>query len=360
MSNLGQNRLIIHIDMDAFFASVEQRDHPELRGKPLAVGGDGARGVVAAASYEARVFGVFSAMSSKVAKRKCPDLIFVRARFEVYREVSHQVREILQSYTDLVEPLSLDEAYVDISARARDINEAIDIAQEIKDKIKEKTVLTASAGVSVNKFLAKIASDYDKPNGLYVIPAESVSAFVAQLPIEKFHGIGKVTAAKMKKLGIYKGGDLRQWDKASLIRKFGKLGNYYYHIAQGIDNREVNPNRIRKSIGAERTFAQDLYHKSDMLVQLEPIAIEVWDRLQKQKRFGKTLTLKVKFSDFKQITRSKTLPYAIDKFSLIQKIYQELLASIQGEESGVRLLGLQISNLEKRLYAAGKQLDLEF
>ncbi len=340
-------RKIIHIDMDAFFASVEQRDFPELRGKPLAVGGDGKRGVVAAASYEARKYGVFSAMSSKIALQKCPHLIFVRPRFEVYKEVSYQIRAIFKQYTDLIEPLSLDEAYLDVTENKILMPSATLLAREIKQKIKQETQLTASAGVSFNKFLAKIASDYQKPDGLFTITPEQAVRFINQLPINKFHGIGKVTTQKMHQLGIYTGENLRQWSKTDLQKHFGKAGGFYYHIAQAQDNRPVNPYRIRKSIGAERTFVEDLHTLEEMQVALEPILEKVMPSIIQKKISGRTLTLKVKYADFKQITRSHTYHKILENASEIQLIYENLLQKIFPLRAGVRLLGLQISNLEE-------------
>ncbi len=340
-------RKIIHIDMDAFFASVEQRDFPELRGRPLAVGGDGKRGVVAAASYEARKYGVYSAMSSKIALQKCPHLIFVRPRFEVYREVSYQIRAIFKQYTDLIEPLSLDEAYLDVTENKILMPSATLLAREIKQKIRQETQLTASAGVSFNKFLAKIASDYQKPDGLFTITPEQAVRFINQLPINKFHGIGKVTTQKMHRLGIYTGEDLRKWSKTDLQKHFGKAGSFYYHIAQAEDTRPVNPDRIRKSIGAERTFAEDLYTLEEMQAALELILVKIMPSITQKKTNGRTLTLKVKYADFKQITRSHTHHKTLEDALEIQMIYENLLQKIFPLRAGVRLLGLQISNLEE-------------
>ena len=355
-------RKIIHVDMDAFYASVEQRDNPDLQGKPVAVGGSSDRGVVAAASYEARKFGVFSAMSSKIAARKCPHLIFVKPRFEVYRDVSYQIRDIFKEYTDLIEPLSLDEAYLDVTENKKNIKSATLLAKELKQKIKEKTQLTASAGISINKFLAKIASDYDKPDGLYLIPPEKAEEFVLKLPVTKFHGIGKVTAAKMQKMGILTGADLKEKSREALVKYFGKVGHFYFKIARAIDNRAVNPHRIRKSIGAENTFFEDLTSASDMLNALERIAKEVLQRMQNSKRYGKTLTLKVKYADFKQITRSKTTLRLIQDIDTLTKLYTELLFTLDLEQVRVRLLGLQVSNLEDEddRLKNGIQLSLDF
>lgn len=345
--------------MDAFYASVEQRDFPELRGKPVAVGGSAKRGVVAAASYEARSYGVYSAMPSVLAKRKCPDLLFVKPRFEVYRAVSAEIRDIFYEYTDLVEPLSLDEAYLDVTENKKQIPSATLIAKAIKTEIKARTGLNASAGISINKFLAKIASDYDKPNGLYLIPPEKAAYFVENLPIERFFGIGKVTAEKMKKLGISKGADLKKWDKHKLIQTFGKTGLYYYNIARAIDNRPVNPDRHRKSIGTERTFAEDLSGKVAILAALEPIAEKLTASMQKSRSFGRTLTLKVKFQDFQQITRSKTLPHNIRDLETLQHTYKTLVEDYDWAHKKIRLLGLQISNLQDKTQTA-LQLELCF
>ncbi|MDX2305204.1 MAG: DNA polymerase IV [Microscillaceae bacterium] len=355
-------RKIIHIDMDAFYASVEQRDFPEYQGKPLVVGGSSDRGVVAAASYEARKYGIYSAMSSKIAARKCPHLIFVKPRFEVYKEVSYQIREIFYEYTDLIEPLSLDEAYLDVTENKKGMKSATIIARELKEKIKTQTKLTASAGISINKFLAKIASDFDKPDGLFLIPPEKAEEFVLKLPIAKFHGIGKVTARKMETLGIFTGADLKKWTQEDLIKNFGKVGNFYYYIARGIDHRAVNPHRIRKSIGAENTFAEDLTSASVMLIELERIASEVLKRMQKSKQYGRTLTLKVKYADFKQVTRSKTIPSIIQDMNTFKRLYTELLYTLELGQIYVRLLGLQISNLEDEddRPKHGIQLSLDF
>ena len=299
-------RKIIHIDMDAFYASVEQRDFPELRDKAVAVGGSRERGVVMTASYQARKFGVRSAMPSAIAYRKCPQLIFVKPRFQVYQQVSKKIREIFFRYTDLVEPLSLDEAYLDVTENKTSINSASKIAREIKKHILDETKLTASAGVSVNKFLAKVASDYNKPDGLSVILPNQVHAFIESLEINRFHGIGKVTAGKMNEMGIHTGGDLKHYSKRQLAKIFGKNGKYYYQIAHGIDDRPVNPNRIRKSISSENTFTQDIEDDQTVKSELIDISQKVMDWMVKNETYGRTATLKVKFSDFNQITRSKT------------------------------------------------------
>jgi len=338
-------RKIIHVDMDAFYASVEQRDNPELKGKPVAVGGSKDRGVVAAASYEARQYGVYSAMPSITAYKKCPHIIFVRPRFEVYKEVSHQIREVFAEYTDLIEPLSLDEAYLDVTENKMNMEFAMDIAKEIKAKIKERTQLTASAGISYNKFLAKIASDYNKPDGFYVITPKMAEKFVEQLKIEKFFGVGKVTAQKMHKRGIFTGLDLKSKRLDELNRWFGKSGKYYFNVARGIDNRAVNPNRIRKSLGAERTYGIDITSRTALIDNLNNIADVLIKRMEKSDATGKSLTLKVKYANFKQITRSKTLnePIAINQIVELSYGLAELIPDV---EQGIRLLGLQISNFE--------------
>jgi len=354
-------RKIIHIDMDAFFASVEQRDNPDLAGKPIAVGGLGNRGVVAAASYEARKYGVFSAMPAKTAKRKCPFLIFVRPRFEQYKNVSNQIRQIFLEYTDLVEPLSLDEAYLDVTTHKKGKPSATLIAKEIKQRIKEETGLTASAGISINKFLAKIASDYKKPDGLFLIKPNDAESFVDELPIEKFFGIGKVTAQKMHNLGISFGKDLKKFSEFELIRWFGKQGSYYYHIARAIDLREVKPNRLRKSVGAENTFEFDLESTNEMKEELLSIAQKLIERIEKAKSYGKTLTLKVKFEDFKQITRSKTNKYEIDNFEQLWELSLEIFEAIDFLNKKVRLLGLSVSNLTTdKIQGQAVQLTFDF
>ncbi len=353
-------RKIIHVDMDAFFASVEQRDNPDLRGKPVAVGGSSQRGVVAAASYEARKFGVHSAMPSVTAFKHCPDIIFVKPNFEVYSAVSKQIRAIFHEYTDLVEPLSLDEAYLDVTSNKKGMPSATLIAKEIKQRIKAETRLTASAGISINKFLAKIASDEDKPDGLFLIPPEKAEAFVETLPIQKFHGIGKVTAKKMHEIGINSGADLKQWELSKLVKIFGKSGKYYFNIARAIDERNVEPNRLRKSIAAENTFETDLATFDEMIVELEEIGEVVFNRMKKVQGYGRTLTLKLKYSDFKQITRSKTLVNNFDSLELILEITRELLLQCDLEIKPVRLLGLSVSNLAEKYLSSGDQLTLEF
>lgn len=333
-------RKIVHIDMDAFYASVEQRDHPQYRGQPIAVGYEGPRGVVATASYEARPFGVRSAISSLQAKRLCSNLIFVPARFEVYKEVSQQIRAIFQDYTELVEPLSLDEAFLDVTHT----RSATLVAREIKARILAETGLTASAGISVNKMLAKIASDYQKPNGLFTIPPQNIDEFVACLPIEKFFGIGEVTAQKMHHLGIHNGADLKLWDEMLLVQHFGKAGHAYYGYARGIDEREVKPNRIRKSLGAETTFAEDIDDREQLLLDLSAVREEVWNRLMRHEFKGKTVVLKLKFDNFKQITRSKTLFTPVDSVEVLRRVSEELLAAVEFHGREIRLIGLTVGN----------------
>ncbi|WP_297091429.1 DNA polymerase IV [uncultured Draconibacterium sp.] len=357
----GQNRKIIHVDMDAFFASVEQLDHPELRGKPVAVGGTSDRGVVAAASYEARKFGVRSAMSSKVAKRKCPDLIFVKHRFERYKQISTQIRSIFLEYTDLVEPLSLDEAYLDVTYAKKGLPSATLIAKEIRTRILEETGLTASAGVSYNKFLAKVASDINKPNGMFVVTPAMANDFIDRLEIRKFFGIGKVTAKKLNEMGVWYGRDLKLIERLELSRMFGKAGNYYYDICRGIDNREVQPSRERKSIGAENTFSHDLFLTDDLENELVQIGEKVWGRAQRATVKAKTLTLKYKYADFEQHTRSITLePYFVTKQQFIDES-RALLNVEGGFIKGIRLLGLTLSNFTNEEDKQGSiQLTIDF
>ncbi len=347
--------------MDAFYASVEQLDNPELRGKPIAVGGSEERGVVAAASYEARKFKVRSALSSKIAKYRCPELIFVRPRFERYKEISEQIREVFYEYTDLVEPLSLDEAFLDVTENHFNNPSASLIAQEIRDKIKERTGLNASAGISINKFTAKVASDINKPNGQKTIPPEEVLSFLEQLPIHKFFGVGKVTAQKMNKLGIFNGAHLKACTLDFLNKNFGKSGKHFYDIVRGIQRSEVNPNRARKSIAAERTFETNLSSEVFMLERLEKIAEQLEGRLKKTKAKGKTVTLKIKFSDFTQQTRSKTIDQFTDEKKVFYPIVKELLYQDELNET-VRLLGISITNLEDQASdnSVDVQLKLEF
>ena len=340
-----KQRKIIHVDMDAFYASVEQLDNPELRGKPIAVGGSSQRGVVAAASYEARKFGVKSAMSSVLAKRNCPDLIFVKPRFERYRELSQRIRDIFFEYTDLVEPLSLDEAYLDVTENKKGNPSASLVAREIREKIKERTGLNASAGISINKFIAKVASDVNKPNGQKTVPPEEVGAFLEKLEIRKFYGVGKVTADKMYRLGIFTGRDLKSKSLDFLNVNFGKSGEYYFHVVRGIHKSEVKPTRIRKSLGAERTFEENISSEIFMLERLENISEEIERRLAKGKVAGKTITLKIKYSDFSLQTRSRTLSSYISSKEVILKTARELLYKEKMKES-VRLLGISLSNLD--------------
>lgn len=337
-------RKIIHVDMDAFFASVEQRENPEYKNKPLVVGGNRERGVVAAASYEARKFDIHSAMSIKVALRKCPELIIVKPNFELYKQVSGRIRKIFNEYTDLVEPLSLDEAFLDVTESKTKHDYATQIAKEIKTRIFEETKLTASAGVSFNKFLAKMASDVNKPNGYYVIPPENAIDFIEKLAIHKFFGVGKVTASKMLQLGIKNGKDLRSKDLPFLIKNFGKVGQYYFSIANAQDDRPVQPDRKRKSLGVERTYDQDLIAFSDILLKIDELSEMLIDRLIRNSYFGKTITLKIKYADFTQITRSKTMNTIIDNLVLIRSIAVELYNSVEENNKSIRLLGITISN----------------
>lgn len=332
--------------MDAFFASVEQLDRPELKGKPVAVGGTSDRGVVAAASYEARKFGVRSAMASKIAKRKCPSLIFVKPRFERYREISGIIRNIFFEYTDLVEPLSLDEAYLDVTLAKKGLPSATLIAQEIRQEIFRQTKLTASAGVSYNKFLAKVASDVNKPNGIFVVTPDKAAAFIDQLEVRKFFGIGKVTATKLNKMGVWYGKDLRKVDRLELVQLFGKAGNYYYNICRGIDHRAVQPSRERKSVGAENTFGRDLFEPEELEQKLSEIADKVWTRASRFPLKAKTLTLKFKYADFEQHTRSKTLETCFRSKESFWDESRKLLLNDQGFSKGIRLLGLTLSNFQ--------------
>jgi DNA polymerase-4 len=341
-------RKIIHIDMDAFYASVEQMDNPMLRGKPLAVGGNEIRGVVAAASYEARQFGVKSAMSGFLAKKKCPDLIFVPPRFERYKEISKQIHSIFNDYTDLVEPLSLDEAYLDVTNNKKGNPSATLIAQEIRKRIFYEVGLTASAGISTNKFVAKIASDYNKPNGQKTVLPEEIIDFLEVLPIRKFHGVGKVTTEKMYQLGIFTGLDLKSKSLEFLEKQFGKSGLFYYNVVRGIHNSEVKSNRIAKSIAAENTFNENLTSEIFMLDKLQKIATVLEKRLQKGKVAGKTITLKIKYSDFSVQTLSKTLPYFISDHALLLETTKELLFQEKMKDS-VRLLGISVSNLNTEI-----------
>jgi len=337
-------RKIIHIDMDAFYASVEELDNPELIGKPLAVGGNEIRGVVSAANYEARKFGVRSAMSGFLAKKNCPHLTFVKPRYDRYKEISNQIRKIFFDYTDLVEPLSLDEAYLDVTVNKKGNPSATLLAQEIRQRILDEVGLNASAGISINKFVAKVASDFNKPNGQKTVNPEEILQFLEDLDIRKFYGVGKVTAEKMYKHGIFTGKDLKTKSKEFLIESFGKSGSHYYQVVRGIHNGAVKPHRTPKSVGAERTFSENLSSEVFMLERLEHIANELERRLLKTKIAGKTITLKIKYSDFTLQTRSKTLPYFIADKSLILEIAKDLLYQEKMENS-VRLLGISLANL---------------
>ena len=346
--------------MDAFYASIEQRDNPDYRGKPLAVGYSGERGVVAAASYEARRYGIRSAMPSKIASARCPHLIFVPARFDLYHDISQQIMEIFLDYTDLVEPLSLDEAYLDVTTNKINMPSASIIAAEIKKRIKETTRLTASAGVSINKFLAKVASDYKKPDGLFVITEKEAEAFVETLKIEQFWGVGKVTADKMHNFGIFTGADLKRFSEAFLTKYFGKAGHTFYQNARAIDDREVLPNRIRKSIGSETTFLTDLDDKAELSEELLKVGAEVWRRVSGHEFYGRTITLKVKFDDFVQITRSKTLPVFVTDSDILRSTAVELLNSIELNDRAVRLIGLTVGNINDIEHPETYQLEIKF
>lgn len=362
-------RKIIHVDMDAFYASVAQMDNPELKGKAIAVGGGGARGVISAASYKARKFGVKSAMSGRLAIKLCPELIFVRTDFTRYTEISKQVRRIFYDYTDLVEPLSLDEAYLDVTENKKGNPSASLIAQEIRTRIFNEVGLTASAGISINKFIAKVASDYNKPNGQKTVNPEEVLQFLEDLDIRKFYGVGKVTAEKMYQKGIFTGKDLKAKTLEYLDENFGKSGRYYYYVVRGIHTSEVKPNRIRKSLAAERTFSENLSSEIFMLEKLDHIAEEVAKRLHKSNVAGKTVTLKIKYSDFTLQTRSKTLPYFVSDKSILLETAKDLLYQEKMNNS-VRLLGISLSNLntdtkkpkpsEKEKKSVSVQLKFEF
>jgi DNA polymerase-4 len=342
----GRQRKIIHVDMDAFYASVEQRDTPDLRGKPVAVGGARERGVVAAASYEARKFGVRSAMPSVTAKRKCRELIFVRPRFDVYRAVSHQIRAILAEYTPLIEPLSLDEAYLDVTENLKAMPSATEIAEEIRARIHAETSLTASAGISYNKFLAKMASDVRKPNGQFVITPKKGPAFVESLPVGKFHGIGPATQAKMEGLGIRNGVDLKGQTLEFLREHLGNAGPYYYALARGVDERPVCADRVRKSIGAETTFATDLFTAEEARAAIEPLIAKVWSYCEDSTVRGRTATLKAKYADFQQITRSRTVDAPVASRAVFEELVSVLLEPLFPVSKGIRLLGVTLSSLE--------------
>jgi len=353
-------RKIIHIDMDAFFASIEQRDNADYRGKPLAVGYAGPRGVVAAASYEARRFGIRSAMASRTAISKCPQLIFVMPRFDVYKSVSRQIMEIFHEYTDMVEPLSLDEAFLDVTENFKQIASATQIAQEIKQKISDTIGLTASAGVSFNKFLAKIASDYKKPNGLFVVKPEDAEQFVETLSIEQFYGVGKVTAERMHQLGIRTGADLKQWSEQGLVSNFGKAGHMYYLNARAIDDRPVQEQRIRKSVSSETTFERDIDTLDDLLPELDKLTQEVIRYIGKNNFKGRTVSLKIKYADFKIISRSKTFPAPISDFESLYKAGKELLELVDLSPR-IRLIGIGIKNTEEESgWTENMQLRIRF
>lgn len=358
-------RKIIHVDMDAFYASIEQRDNLELRGRPIAVGHAGERGVVSAASYEARKYGVRSAMASLKAARLCPELIFVPVRIEVYEQVSEQIHQIFRDYTDVIEPLALDEAFLDVTHNKKNMALAVDIAREIKRRIYDELGLVASAGVSYNKFLAKIASDYRKPNGLCTIHPDHASDFIAQLPIESFWGVGQVTAKRMHALGIHRGRELREWSLDGLTREFGKVGKLYYEFARGIDLRPVEAIRVRKSIGCERTLEHDIHTRAAVVVELYHTAEELIERLANSEFKGNTLTLKVKFHDFTQITRSITQDKVLTNMKTILPLAKHLLANVEYENHPIRLLGLSVSNPrgeedDNHYQHVWEQLKLEF
>ncbi|MEO1023229.1 MAG: DNA polymerase IV [Bacteroidota bacterium] len=354
-------RKIIHIDMDAFFAAVEQRDNPDLRGKPVIVGGSpNGRGVVSTASYEARKFGVHSAMPTSQAYRLCPHGIFVRGRFEAYKEASEHIREVFFEYTDLVEPLSLDEAYLDVTENFYGIPSAIKIAKQIRSSIKERTQLTASAGVSFNKFLAKIASDYDKPDGLTVIRPEHAEAFIEELDIKKFFGVGKATQKKMHALGIKTGKQLKEWAEIDLVKAFGKSGRYYYRIARGIDHREVKPHRVRKSYGKERTFSEDIGDLDWVHTFFEELAQSISEGMKKIHAAGKTITIKVRYKNFDTITRSQSHPYYTNDPKVIADTAKLLLEQTEVGNRQVRLLGISLSNLNLGESDYFEQLELRF
>lgn len=355
-------RKIIHVDMDAFFASVEQRDNPDLRGKPVAVGGlPEQRGVVAAASYEARQFGVHSALPSRTAAQRCPHLIFVRPRFDAYHAVSEQIREIFRRYTDLVEPLALDEAYLDVTENKIGLPSATLIAKDIKTMILKETQLTASAGISINKFLAKTASGMRKPDGLFLIPPDKAEAFIEQLPIEKFYGIGKVTAERMRSAGVFTGADLKKWSEVDLLRTFGKVGSFYFRIVRGEDDRPVSPDRIRKSVGVEESYAEDLKDRHSILNALNELVEQLKRRMDDCQSKGRTLTLKVKYADYQQVTRSRTNSKPFSCAEDIASVALDLLNATEVESKFARLLGVAISNLdEENAEPEYTQLTLKF
>jgi DNA polymerase-4 len=351
-------RKIIHVDMDAFYASVEQRDNPDLRGKAIAVGGSPTgRGVVATASYEARKFGVRSAMPSRTAMQLCPHIIFVYPRFDVYKAVSRSIREIFERYTDIIEPLSLDEAFLDVTNDKAGIGSALEIAKEIKAAIFNELNLTASAGISTNKFVAKIASDIDKPDGLTFIGPSKIRKFIHELPVGKFFGVGKVTAEKMNSMDLFTGADLYQLSEEELVKHFGKSGHFYYNIARGIDNRQVQPHRETKSLGAEDTFMYDLATREEMYKELERIAVTVFDRLARKQLSGRTVTLKIKYSDFTQITRNHSFMHPVSDYDSIYNTAITLLDKTDLEDKTVRLLGISLSNFGEIIPKGRKPKD---
>jgi DNA polymerase-4 len=346
--------------MDAFLASIEQRDDPGLRGKPVAVGGGGKRGVVAAASYEAREYGVRSAMPTALALQRCPDLRVVKPRFSVYKEVSGQIRALFEEYTDLVEPLSLDEAFLDLTQPKKGPPSGTLLAKEIRRRIYEETGLTASAGISFNKFLAKIASDLNKPNGQALIAPEEALVFLERLPIEKFFGVGKKTAEKMKKLGIFTGKDLKSLSEIELVQRFGKVGRHFYHMVRAEDQRPVNPNRIRKSIGAERTFSDNIAEKSLLLEKLDPLIEQVFRVMDQSENYGRTVTLKMKTPDFRIHTRSRTYPLMLESRAELSSAIHRLLDEHWHPEMPLRLIGLSVSSLRLDQPLDGGQLRIRF
>lgn len=351
------NRRILHIDMDAFFASIEQKDNPELKGRPVVVGSDSSRGVIAAASYEARSFGVRSAMPSSTAKKLCPGLIFTRHRMQRYKEESQLIFDIFHTYSPLVEALSIDEAFLDVTESAADIDAAAFIAMKIKKEVRDKTGLSCSAGISVNKFLAKLASDINKPDGMFNIYPSDIDKFICDLPIEGFFGIGKVTAEKMHRFGIHTGAELRRANLSFLERNFGKAGRFFYDIARGIDNRMVEPDRIRKSIGAELTFEKDLTTGFEIIAELYKLERELWSRVEKHGRTGRTVSVKVKYDDFRQVSRSSTLDHPVDSFAVLHAEIQKLREQIDFKRMKVRLLGVSISGMEEE-QPGGSQLRI--
>lgn len=352
------HRKIIHIDMDAFFASVEQRDEPALRGKPVAVGYAAARGVVAAASYEARKFGVRSALPSVTALRRCPELIFVPPRFDVYKTVSRQIHAIFADYTNLIQPLSLDEAYLDVTANRCGIETAWKTAREIRARILEETGLTASAGISYNKFLAKLASDQRKPNGQFAVTPDMGAAWVESLPVSRFHGVGPVTARKMASLGIETGADLRDKSLAFLQQHFGGSAEWYHGIARGIDDRPVNPNRERKSVGSETTFDRDLFDDAEIYTGLLAQADDVWSWCEKAQAFGRTVTVKVKYGDFQNVTRSRTLAALVTSQESLRAASLALIKTVLPTEKGIRLVGVTLSNFDRTVRTLNEVLPL--